>query len=241
MISRRFQLLSCLAALAIALPAVAQRLPLRLMINDVAPYSWHRDEALVGMHVELMKALAEQAEMDLELRSGAYARLIRGLQDGWADGVLVLRGADFDQQARWVGRLHSFRSVVISRRAAPIAAVPELKGKLLGMARGAFYSDAINNDEEIRKFGLTDPFQGVRMLAVGRLDAVISSDYLLAYALRQTGLDVNQFAPRFVVNELSYDLYMRRDYPEPAFQRLRQALEQIERRGRLAAILKTYE
>ncbi|MDT8999121.1 transporter substrate-binding domain-containing protein [Paucibacter sp. APW11] len=229
------------ALAAVGLPVRAEKPMLKVMINDVAPYSWRRDDVIVGMHVDLMRALAEQAEVDMEMRSGAYARLIRGFKDGWADLVLALKNPEMDAEAVWVGRMHSFRSIIISRHLAPISAVSQLKGKQLGMARGAFYSESINNDDEIRKFGITDPFQGVRMLAAGRLDAVISSDYLLKHALRQSGLEMSQFAPTFVVNELSYALYARKDLPESLLQRLHAALETLERQGRLAALLRPYE
>jgi len=79
------------------------------------------------------------------------------------------------------------------------------------------------------------------MLAVDRLDAVISSDYLLSYALRQTGIDRASFATPFVVNEKNYSLYARRDLPEETLRALRRAMEQLQKSGRLAAILKHYQ
>jgi hypothetical protein len=44
----------------------------------------------------------------------------------------------------------------------------------------------------------------VRRLAPNRLDVVISSDYLLSYALKQSGIDASQFNSLFTVAEKSY-------------------------------------
>ncbi|WP_428506942.1 substrate-binding periplasmic protein [Roseateles sp.] len=215
--------------------------PLRVLINDVAPYTLRGEAQRPGMHIEIMNALAQQAELAVSLNSAVYVRLAMGLKDGSADLVVGVEGPELDALAQRVAPFHSFKFVVLTRKAAGISQVSQLRGRLLGVARGAFYDDSINKDEAIQKFPMADPFQGVRMLAVDRLDAVISSDYLLSYALRQTGIDPQAFAPPFVVNEKNYSLYARRDLPEDQVRALRRAMEHLHKSGRLATILKLYQ
>lgn len=215
--------------------------PLRVLINDVATYTLRGDPQHPGMHIEIMNALAQQAELAVSLSSAVYVRLALGLKDGSADLVVGIEGSELNALAQRVAPFHSFKFVVLTRKSAGISQVSQLRGRLLGVARGAFYDESIDNDETIQKFPMADPFQGVRMLALDRLDAVISSDYLLSYALRQTGIDRASFAPPFVVNEKNYSLYARRDLPEETLRALRRAMEQLQKSGRLAAILKHYQ
>lgn len=215
--------------------------PLRVLVNDVAPYTLRGEAQRPGMHIEIMNALAQQAELAVSINSAVYVRLALGLKDGSADLVVGIEGPELNVLAQRVAPFHSFKFVVLTRKSAGISQVSQLRGRLLGVARGAFYDESIDNDEAIQKFPMADPFQGVRMLALERLDAVISSDYLLSYALRQTGIDRASFAPPFVVNEKNYSLYARRDLPEETLRALRRAMEQLQKSGRLAAILKHYQ
>lgn len=232
------------AAAQSPVPAASTQPPamqLRVLINDVAPYTLRGDPQHPGMHIEIMNALAQQAELAVSINSAVYVRLALGLKDGSADLVVGVDGPELETLAQKVTPFHSFKFVVLTRKAAGISQVSQLRGRLLGVARGAFYDESINNDDAIQKFPMADPFQGVRMLALDRLDAVISSDYLLSYALRQTGIDRASFAPPFVVNEKNYSLYARRELPEEQLRTLRRAMEQLHKSGRLAAILKHYQ
>ncbi|MCV2359017.1 MULTISPECIES: substrate-binding periplasmic protein [Roseateles] len=227
------------AAAQLAAPAVGP--PLRILLNDVAPYTLHGEVSRPGMHHEIMLALAREAALPVALGSAVYVRLAMGLKDGSADLVVGVEGPELEELAQRVTPFHVFKFVVLTKKASDIRSVAQLKGKLLGVARGAFYDDAINKDDAIRKFGVADPFQGVRMLALDRLDAVISSDYLLSYALKQSGVDLNQFNSPFTVNEKSYVLYARRELGAETVRRLQRAMESLQKSGQIERILRSYQ
>lgn len=231
--------LASLGALLLALPAAGET-RLRVMVNEVAPYSWREGGELVGLHPSLLRALASETGLPFEFSAGLYARASRALSDGVADLAVTLATPDQDAQGQRVAVLHPVRFLVISRAEAPLHEVAQLRGKLLGIARNAYYNAQINDDEAIRKFTIVDPNQGLRMLALGRLDAVISSDYLLLYALRQPGIDRSVFAPPFVVGASGYALYARRDLPQAQVRRLRAGWAALLRRGVPASILQEY-
>jgi ABC-type amino acid transport substrate-binding protein len=230
-------------ALAFALPPTTLRADpvLHVLINDVAPYTIHGEAQHTGMHAEIMAALAGQSDVPMDMQSVVYVRLLAAMRNGSADLVVGVESPELDGLAIRVGPLHSFRSVVISRKDASITSVAALKGKLLGIARGAFYDDSINNDTAIRKFDISDPFQGVMMLSRQHLDAVISSDYLLAYALRQPGIDSSQFAKPFTVNEKHYILYARKSVSAAVIEKLRATLVNLAQSGQIETILRDYQ
>jgi polar amino acid transport system substrate-binding protein len=220
----------------------SQAQTLRVMLNDVAPYTLHGDpQQRPGMHHEIMQALARQTDLALELNSALYVRLALSLKDGSADLVVGVEGPELETLATRVRPMHVFKFVVITKKSSEIRNVAQLKGKLLGVARGAFYDESINNDDSIRKYGMADPFQGVRMLALDRLDAVISSDYLLAYALRQPGLDSSQFDKPFAVNEKSYVIYARKDLNAEVLVRLQRGMDALQKSGQVDRILRSYQ
>lgn len=228
------------AAIGLAAPPSQAQPALRIMLNDVAPYTLHAEAALYGMHHEILALLAERTGLSFAPLVGPYVRLSASLSDGSVDGVVAVEGPDFDVIGRRVAAFHDFRFVVLSKKSAAIGNVAALRGKLLGVARGAFYAESINNDPEIRKFTMVDPFQGVRMLALDRIDAVISSDYLLAHAMRQSSMAASDFAPPFVVNEKRYTLYVRKTLGEDLVLRLQSALEALRASGRIAEVQNRY-
>ncbi|MCV2367572.1 substrate-binding periplasmic protein [Roseateles oligotrophus] len=221
--------------------APATGLPLRILLNDVAPYTLHGEAGRPGMHHEIMLALAREAALPVTIGSAVYVRLALSLKDGSADLVLGVEGPELDSIAQRVAAIHAFKFVVLTKKSSGIQNAAQLKGKLLGVARGAFYDDSINKDESIRKFGVADPFQGVRMLALDRLDAVISSDYLLSYALKQSGVDATQFAGPFAVNEKSYVLYASKSVSGESIRRLQAAMEALQKAGQIERILRSYQ
>lgn len=224
------------------LPGVAQAAEprLRVMFNEVAPYTWRDGSDFRGMHPTLIHALAAETGLQFEYSAGLYARASRALTDGVADLAVTLATPDQDAQGQRVVLLHTVRHLVISRAGAPLTELSQLRGKLLGIARNAYYGPHINDDESIRKLTITDPNQGVRMLALGRLDAVISTDYLLVHALRQPGIDRTAYATPFVVGSGGYALFARRDLPEALVQRLRAGFMALQRQGLPASILHEY-
>jgi len=219
----------------------AAEAPLRVMVNEVAPYSWRKGNELLGLHPSLLRALAEETGLSFEFSAGLYARASRAIPDKLADLAVTLATPDQDSQGERVALLHTVRHLVISRADAPITEISQLHGKVLGIARSAYYGARINDDDGIRKFTIVDPFQGLRMLALGRLDAVISTDYLLLHALRQPEFDRASFAPTIQVGVSGYALYARRDLPEAEVHKLRVGYAALQKRGVTAAILREYE
>ncbi|MBT9491905.1 MAG: transporter substrate-binding domain-containing protein [Paucibacter sp.] len=215
--------------------------PLRILLNDVAPYTLHAEPGRPGIHHEIMLAAARQADLAVALSSAVYVRLALGLKDGSSDLVVGVEGPELEALAQRVAPVHVFKFVVLSKKTSDIRNIAQLKGKLLGVARGAFYDDAINKDDSIRKFGVADPFQGVRMLALDRLDAVISSDFLLSYALKQSSIDASQFNSPFTVAEKSYVLYASKDLSTDTVKRLQAAMEALRKSGQIERILRSYQ
>lgn len=234
-------LLTVITALAqLALPSHAETV-LRVLINDVAPYTLHDDPQHPGMHADMVNALARRAGVSVEMQSVPYVRLADGIRRGSADLVVGVEGPELESLARRVVPFHVFKFVVISKNDTGINSVADLRGHLLGVARGAFYDESINNDPGINKYQMKDPFQGVRMLAADRLDAVISSDYLLTYALKQAGLSKADFSRPFVVNERSYVLYASKQLPDEVVKRLQDGMAQLHKSGQIAEILHRYQ
>ncbi|WP_373975540.1 transporter substrate-binding domain-containing protein [Chitinibacter sp. SCUT-21] len=231
-------LLGCSFFALISSPVLAAKV--RFLVNDVAPYTLRDETQRKGMHIEMVEALVTEAKVAFQLESAVYVRLGKSLEDGSADIVGMVEDPNLEGRAIRVLPLHAFQFVVISHKDAPIRSIAELTDKTLGVARGAFYADEINNNATINKYGIKDPFQGVKMLEAKHLDAVISSDYLLTYALMMTGVDTRLFATPFAVNERRYVLYAASNVDPALINQLRAAWEKLESRGDIARIIRRY-
>jgi hypothetical protein len=146
----------------------------------VAPYTWRDGSDFHGMHPTLLRVLAAETGLQFEYSAGLYARASRALTDGVADLAVTLATPDQDAQGQRVVLLHTVRHLVISLAGAPLTELSQLRGKLLGIARNAYYGPHINDDESIRKLTITDPNQGVRMLAIySNMPGILLAGFLI--------------------------------------------------------------
>lgn len=232
--------LALLVSPVLALTAQASEPPLRIILNDVAPYTIATGPGFSGLHHQILAALLTETGLHATVMIGPYGRLKETLEQQHADLAVGLDSTHWDSPVVAVGEFHRVEYQLLPHRASGIRTMETLTGKTIGIARGAYYDRRIHDDPAVRTFTMTDPFQGVRMLARGRLDAVASSNYLLAYALRQEGLKTQSFAPVITFSSGAYTLYAAETVPADTRAALREGLDRLHRKGVIAALTRHY-
>lgn len=218
------------------MPAAA----IEVLVNEPAPYTLLGDAARRGIHVDITQALAQRSGLPFHITSAPYARLLGSIKAGSVDLVTLFDTELLDSCCLKIGKLHDISLTIVSTAGAPISSLEQLNGKLLGMPRGVLFSNKINNNPQIKLFEIVNPLQGVKMLRVGRLDAVASSNYIVNYAILQSGVPPGFFAPPLVFDSSAYALYGKQDLPPATVELLRRTLAQMHTDGSIASILKSY-
>lgn len=238
------QLMLCAVLLWGALPqptAHAAEPPLRVLLNDVAPYTIHADAGYGGLHHQILAALLTETGLAALVSVSPYGRLAETLQQGRTDLAVGLSTTPWNDDITAVGEFHLVQYQLLPHVTAGISSMETLKGKMVGVARGAYYDPRINGDDSVITFPLTDPFQGVRMLSHRRLDAVASSNYLLAHALRQKGLDTRSFAAPITFYTGAYVLYATDTVTAETRDALRDGLDRLHRKGVIRTLTRLYQ
>ncbi|MFN3304355.1 MAG: substrate-binding periplasmic protein [Roseateles sp.] len=221
---RSARLLAISLAGCLAWPA-AWAAPLRAALFDVAPYAMRSAEGQVGgRYPELLRALAREAGLTLEVELLPFARIAPQLRDGAADLTVGFATAGLEAAALPLGEVLSVESLVVTSRQRPARQVAELAGFVIGRARGGC------QDRERQALpGLTftevNHFaSGLRMLALGRLDGLCLTREVLQHYGRETGVTPAQLDPEIVISRRSAQLFVRRDLDPQLRQRLAEAL-----------------
>lgn len=139
----------------------------------IPPYGIASGAHASGFYYDVANLLAEGAGYSVTNRIYPYARIVNELKTGQTDMTIMFKYKELEEHVTYVSPLPALETVVIGLQGTRISSIADLKGKTLAYLRGAKFSDEIDGDPEITKQVTHDFAQGARMLAFGRVDAII--------------------------------------------------------------------
>lgn len=170
-------LLITIAALLLAPPALAAD-PIVIFGNDSKPpKSWMENGRAKGILVDILHEIEARSGLAFDLRLMPWKRAYMSARDA-RGGIFGLsknkeRQALFDfSELMYVDEM---RLVVIKGHEFPYCSMEDLKGKTLGVTRGASYGDAFDRAKD-RIFTPSEDSGAtsrLRMLLAGRIDAAL--------------------------------------------------------------------
>jgi polar amino acid transport system substrate-binding protein len=168
-------------------PAGAAR-PLTAVTMALAPWGVSPPGAPPrGIFVDLMASVAGAGKLCIDNQVVPYSRGLAMIASGQADLVISFRNTLLQSIAVPIGMGVGDAVVVIAAPGVAMTTLADLRGKLVAHVRDVEYDD-FSSDARIRKAAANGVDLCLRMLAAGRVDAVIGSGTALAYALRQLQL-----------------------------------------------------
>ena len=146
---------------------------LQLRTISVAPYGSNDGSTAQGVYYELSNMLAKESGYQINHHIYPYARIIHELKSGKTDLSILFKYKELEEYVDYISPLPALKNVVIGRKGSTFNSIKQLKGKRLAYLRGASFNDEIDEDDEIYKQSVTNFIQGIKMLAIGRVDAII--------------------------------------------------------------------
>ena len=149
--------------------------------DDYFPYSALIDDKLVGMVPELAVAAYREVGVEVEFTVRPYPRVLlmvaNGTHVGGFTGAIDASNAD---NYHWHPTpLGSVRLAIWARKGQtgkqPLIAA-DLEGRRVSITHGFFYTDAIDQNEEIEKVIAPSDMNSLRMLALGRSDFALVTE-----------------------------------------------------------------
>ena len=192
----------------------------------------YRDEAgrYAGFDLDMMAAIAEAAELEIDFRDMPFDGLIPALCSGQIDAVVSAMSITEARTAMMDFTDPYFQAgLVIAVRPdnSSINSLQDLKGKSIGVLSGTSAEEHAKkvSDANVKSFGSWE--QAFLGLEEGTVDAVIS-DYPIATNFIKQGYDLRLAGEKFAVED--YGIAVSKDNPE-LLQKLNSGLQTIKANG----------
>lgn len=134
-----------------------------------------------GIDMDILQRLATKHDLRLVVKPAPLARCLAMLRSGDADVVSnLMRTADRETFIRYLDvpyQTHTDKVFYLQAgNPRNINRYEELEGLSIGVKRGAKYSPRFDNDPQLYKESAVTSLVNLKKLAIGRLDAVLSTE-----------------------------------------------------------------
>jgi len=167
----------------------------------ISPYGIETQGQQSGIYYDLANLLLKKANIESQHYIYPYARIIHELKVGKTDLTIMFKYKELEPYVDYVYPLPTLKNIVIGRKGQDFTSIESLRGMSIGYLRGAKFSDAIDNDSVIDKQTITDISQGVTMLSLHRIDAIIGPASPIFSAAKNLNLADDFFGKPLVVSE----------------------------------------
>lgn len=144
---------------------------------EFPPYEFHDGDSIVGIDVEIAKAIADELGMELEIEDIAFDSIIPEIVSGKADmglaGMTVIE--DRKQSVDFTDTYAKASQKIIVKEDSEIAVPDDLKGVIVGVQLGTtgdiYVSDLEADNTKVERY--SKGFEAVQALSQGKIDAVV--------------------------------------------------------------------
>lgn len=230
-------------ALCLALPAAAMAAPpgLRAVTLTVPLFGMEQQGVPSGIFVDVISELSRVSGVPI---TNALMPKVRGqamLRAGEADLMIGLDNAELQATTRHVALVASFDVGIVARPGIRLRALSDLRGKTVGQLRSADYFAPLEQDSAILKYSTNTMAQMVKMLALGRVDAVVGVRESLYYAFQSEAIAperIGDFLP--LTSREAWLHYANASYDAATADKLAAAMQRMRASGSIAAIIARY-
>ncbi|MDX1588904.1 MAG: transporter substrate-binding domain-containing protein [Oleiphilaceae bacterium] len=215
----------------------------RVAIPQVDPWGYVDEQGNpAGMLMELLQELNKATDLELVYYLRPLSRALLELERGEVDYSIAFESPRVNEIATPVRELVALRVLALGpvqedARASP-RSLDDLTGRPVGYIRGTYYGATFNRHEGIVRVPVQDMRQGLELVHRGRLDAMIGSDMAMAGAYEAMPEEERPALNILFELEPARGMFYRSNQgPDNTTDGLlKNALEQLERSGRLSEI-----
>jgi len=207
----------------------------------IPPYGIQIDEKPSGVYFDAVNRLTSSAGYRVNNRIAPYARIIRELQAGVTDMSIMFKYKQLEDFVVYIAPLEPLKIVVMGLEGTDFDSVNSLKGKSIAYLRGAKFSDAIDNDQEIIRVDTTSFTQGIKMLMLGRVDAIIGPLDPIMFKTEEITANKNIFGVPLIIDERTPWLQVsKKSVDKVSVEKLQTIFQKMVKLGELTALRTKY-
>lgn len=205
---------------------------------EFPPYEFHEGGEIVGIDVEIARAIATEMGMDFEIEDIAFDSIIPEVTSGKADfgaaGMTVTE--DRKQSVDFSDPYATATQVVIVKEGSEIASVDDLAGKTIGVQLGTTGDIYVEDVEGATIERYNKGFEAVQALGQDKIDAVvIDGEPAKVFVSQNEGLKILDEA--FTTEE--YAICVKKGNTE-LLEGINTAIAKLKESGELQAIVDKY-
>lgn len=206
---------------------------------EFAPFEYLKKDKIVGFDIELMKAIAKEANLEIEIKDMAFDGLLPALQMKKVDLVIAGMTAtpEREKMVLFSNPYFKAKQVIITKgEDKSLKKFDDLAGKKVGVMLG-FTGDAIVSEikgAKVERFNAA--YVAIGALSEDKLDAVVLDS---EPAKKYTETAKNLMIANVPAEEEDYAIAIRKDDKALA-EKINNALEKIKENGEYDKILKKY-
>lgn len=207
---------------------------------EFPPYEYHDGGDIVGIDVDVAKAIAEKLDMTLEIEDIAFDSIIPELQSGKAHLGIAGMTVDEDRlkNVDFTDPYTTASQVIIVKEDSDITKSDDLAGKYIGVQLGTtgdiYASDYEEQGATIERYN--KGFEAVQAMIQGKIDAVvIDKEPAKVFVSQNEGIKILDEA--LTVEE--YAIAVKKGNTE-LLEKVNKALAELKESGELQAIIDKY-
>jgi polar amino acid transport system substrate-binding protein len=188
---------------------LAAKITLKVGLPAFPPFAFdNSDETHVGSVVRYYQLLGDKAGLDIQVVRMPYVRMIKSLEDGRLDIAVIFRNADLIDFVNYTGRVSYAKVAIVPQKNRLIKEYQQLL-QLSGIAviRGASFGPKFDTDQNLKKYFVNDYIQGLSMLKLGRVNAVVGSLAGIEYTSSVIGVDMKGWGKPFLLSDKEWWLH----------------------------------
>ena len=205
---------------------------------EFPPYEYYEGEEVIGIDVDIAKAVAQELGMELKIEDMAFDSVIPAVSSGKAD--IALAGLTVTDERKenlnFTDTYAKATQVIIVKEDSAIAGPDDLEGKKIGVQLGTtgdLYASDIK-DAEVEQYN--KGFEAVQATMQGKIDAVIiDSEPAKEFVAEAEGLKILDEA----FTEEEYAIGIAKDNDE-LLEKVNKALKSLKESGKLDEIVAEY-
>lgn len=221
-------------------PVYAQ--PLKIITIELKPWGFRDGKGnFTGIYYDYINRLAEAAGLTYTNTLVPYARVINNLEQGSADVSILMSNEKLDKSALKVGVVQVIENIAVGLKGTNFASMEKLRGKKVGVIKGAKYGDAFAADNTIQKVKVTRHAQSIKMLFAKRLDAIAGPKPAILFMVNQLGFDHKKLGEPLVLSSRNaYLHFSKKTVDAKRFSALKKAVEQFQNKKIFEKIFNNY-
>lgn len=205
---------------------------------EFPPYEYYDANEIVGIDVEIAKAIADKMGLELEVKDGAFDAIIAEVVSGKAD-VGIAGMTETDERKQNVDFSDSYATgtqVIIVKEGSEIKSAADLEGKSIGVQLGTTGDIMATDVKDSKVEQYNKGMDAVQALSQGKIDAVIiDNEPAKFYEKEVSGLKILDEA--FAVEE--YAIALKKGNTELQ-TKINETLKELKAEGKIDEIIAKY-